>query len=257
MATILERIVARKREELAQRRRVRSEADLRGEAAPLPRDFAAALRQPGLSAICEIKRRSPSKGVLREPLDPARIADSYARGGAAALSILTDHDFFGGSEADLISARAAVELPVLRKDFTLDPYHVWEARAIGASAVLLIVRILSDGQMRELLAVAREAKLAALVEVHDERELDRGVEAGAQILGVNNRNLDDFTVSLETSLRLRTRMPADVVTVSESGIRTSEDAGRLSAAGFNAILVGESLITTPDPAETLKRLLQN
>ncbi len=255
MQTILERIVARKREELRERRRARSEASLRGEASHAARDFAAALRGPGLSAICEIKRRSPSKGVLREPLDPPQVAESYAKGGAAALSVLTDKDFFGGSEADLIAARRAVELPVLRKDFTIDPYQVWETRAIGADAILLIVRILSDAQMGELLAVGREAGLAALVEVHDERELDRAAEAKAEILGVNNRNLDDFTVSLETSLRLRARMPADVVAVSESGIRTADDAARLANAGYDAILVGESLITTPDPGETLKRLL--
>lgn len=255
MRTILERIVARKREELAQRRRARGESSLRDQAGTAPRDFAAALRPPGLSAIAEIKRRSPSRGLLREALDPARLAEAYAHGGAAALSVLTDHDFFGGSDDDLRAARAAVPLPVLRKDFTIDPYQVWEARWIGADAILLIVRILSAPQLRELLAAADEAQLAALVEVHDERELERAAEARAKIIGVNNRNLDDFSVDIGTSLRLRPRLPGGVLSVAESGIRSCGDADELAQAGFDAILVGESLLTAPDPAEALQRLL--
>lgn len=253
--TILERIVARKREEVAERRRQRPPAALRDAPVPPRRDFAAALRRRGLSAICEIKRRSPSRGVLRANLDPAALARDYERGGAAALSVLTDHDFFGGAEDDLSAARDAAALPVLRKDFTIDPYQLLEARSIGADAVLLIVRILDDSLLGELAAQAAELGLAALVEVHDENELERAVAAECGIIGVNSRNLDTFEVSLETALRLLPMIPAGCTSVAESGIHTHADVRRLEQAGYDAILVGESLVVSDDPRSKLAELL--
>lgn len=251
----LRKIVACKRQEVAERSRRRPLAALREAQRVAPRDFAAALRGTGISAICEIKRRSPSRGVIRADLDAAELARTYERAGAAALSVLTDETFFGGSEADLRAARAAVGLPVLRKDFTIDPYQLYEARAMGADAVLLIVRILDDGALRDLHALAGELGLAALVEVHDERELDRAAGIGAQLVGVNNRDLDTLEVRPDTCLRLRSRIPVGSVAVAESGIASRADVERLLAAGYDAMLVGESLVGSADSAARLGELL--
>lgn len=248
MSDILTKIVARKRAIVAERKRAKPlEALQREFSARPPRDFAAALRAPGLAVIAEFKRRSPSKGDIATRCDLRAIVHGYHAAGAAALSILTDEDFFGGKDEDLRIARGAVGLPALRKDFTIDPYQVFEARAIGADAVLLIAACLDDAQLRDLHALAGELRLAALVEVHDAHELDRAIAAGARIIGVNNRDLRTFQVSLETSLRLRPLIPAGCITVAESGIRTGDDTRRLAEAGFDAILVGESLLTSARP----------
>ncbi len=252
---VLEKIVLRKHEELAERKRRRPVSALRDHAWPALRDFAGALRADGMSVIAEFKRRSPSKGEIGAGLVLGEVVQAYERGGARALSILTDESFFGGSDADLSAAREVTGLPVLRKDFTLDPYHVIEARAVGADAVLLIVRILGDGQMRELLAAARELGLAALVEVHDAAELERALAAGATIIGVNNRDLRTFEVRLERCIELRGRMPAGCVSVAESGICSRADVERIEAAGFEAMLVGESLLISGDPGAKVAELL--
>jgi indole-3-glycerol phosphate synthase len=252
----LRSIVAHKREEVAARRRATPLAALRDRPPPTPRDFATALREPGLSAIAEIKRKSPSKGLLRKDLDPSAIGRGYAHNGAAAISVLTDHEFFGGSLDDLTNVRQAVSLPVLRKDFIVDQYQLHESHWVGADAALLIVRILSGSQLSEYLAMARELGLAALVETHDEREVERAVAAGAEIIGVNNRNLETFDVNLETAVRLKSYIPADRVAVAESGIHTRADAARLESAGYDAILVGESLIRSSDPGAKLRELLE-
>lgn len=262
-ADLLMRIIARKREEVAARRRARPASALR-DAVPhaprdaswsAPRDFAAALRRATPAIIAEIKRRSPSKGPLCETLDPAGVARAYETGGAAALSVLTDREFFGGSDDDLVAARATVSLPVLRKDFTIDAWQIAEAAALGADAVLLIVAVLSDGQLGEFIGAAREYELAALVEVHDERDLERAAAAGAALIGVNNRDLRTFAVDIETAIRLRPMIPPGCLSVAESGIRTAGDVARLRAAGYNALLVGEALIASGDPGGQLRRLL--
>jgi indole-3-glycerol phosphate synthase len=217
---------------------------------PPPRDFRAALAAPGLSVIAEVKRRSPSKGDLAPDLDPALLAKTYAEGGAAGLSVLTDRDWFGGSPADLAAARAACDLPVLRKDFTVDERDVVDARLMGADAVLLIVAVLDDDDLRRFLALAAHLDLTALVEVHDESELDRALAAGATVVGVNQRNLETFEVDRSLAARLRGRIPAGVVTVAESGIRTAADV----PPGFDAVLVGESLVTASEPASAVRQL---
>ncbi|MEP0847404.1 MAG: indole-3-glycerol phosphate synthase TrpC [Phycisphaerae bacterium] len=253
--SMLRQIVESKRREVADRGRLRPLAALRDAERGAPRDFAAALRGEGFAAIGEIKRRSPSRGVLRTDLVAAELARTYERAGAAALSVLTDETFFGGSESDLRAARAAVRLPVLRKDFIIDSYQVYEARAMGADAVLLIVRILDHGALRDLHALTAELGLAALVEVHDERELERAAAVGARLIGVNNRDLDTLAVSLDTCLRLRPRIPAGCIAVAESGIARRADVERLERAGYDAMLVGESLVSSADPAAKLAELL--
>ena len=218
--------------------------------APLPRPFRAALAEPGLAVIAEIKRRSPSKGDLAPGLDPALVAKSYEAGGAAAVSVLTDERWFGGSAADLAAARAACELPVLRKDFTVDARDVADARLMGADAVLLIVAALSDDELARFADLAAALGMAALVEVHDEAELDRALAAGAGVIGVNSRDLRTFTIDRDLPARLRERIPDGVVTVAESGIRGRADV----PAGFDAVLVGETLVTRTDPAAALREL---
>ncbi len=250
----LMKIVERKRKEVAERRRTRKLDELKKAPFPPVRDFAAALRKPGISAIAEIKRRSPSKGPLREDLDVVSVARGYTQN-AAALSVLTDHDFFGGSDDDLRVVREVTGLPVLRKDFTIDEYQIHEARLIGADAILLIVRILDDSQLRDYLQLAHELGLSALVEVHDDQELTRAVDCHADIIGVNSRNLDTFEVNLDTALRLRRRIPGDCTAVAESGIHTRDDVGRLEAAGYDAFLVGEALMRAPAPGRKLAELL--
>jgi indole-3-glycerol phosphate synthase len=219
------------------------------------RDFRQALSSRAPAIIGEIKKASPSKGVLARDFDPMRLALQYEAGGAAALSVLTDQPFFQGSLEDLRAARGACELPVLRKDFTLDESQVLEAAANGADAILLIAAILDEVAMRELRELAAEYGMAALVEVHDERELGKALEAGAEIVGVNNRDLNTFQVTLETSLSLAARIPAKVLKVSESGIECAQDVRRLLDAGYQAFLVGEHLMKSSDPAGALRALL--
>ncbi|MBX3700415.1 MAG: indole-3-glycerol phosphate synthase TrpC [Dokdonella sp.] len=257
---ILHRILARKAEEIAERCARLPLAELAARCADLPptRGFADALeaRIAGGHAgvIAEVKKASPSKGVIRADFDPAAIAASYARAGAACLSVLTDADFFHGSEACLQQARAACALPVLRKDFTIDPYQVHEARAIGADAILLIVAALDDAALLELTLLASELGLDVLVEVHDEAELERALDLPVRLIGVNNRNLRTFETSLETSLRLRPRVAAGRLLVAESGIHAPADVAMLRAAGIDAFLVGEAFMRAPDPGAELARL---
>ena len=260
MSDILDRILARKVEEIAERNAQLPLAALVARIADLPdtRGFAAAIEakvEAGLPAvIAEVKKASPSKGVIRADFDPALIAQSYERGGATCLSVLTDADFFQGSEDFLRQARAACSLPVLRKDFTIDAYQVYEARAIGADCILLIVAALDDDTLLELSLLAAELDLDVLIEVHDEDELARALEIPAPLIGVNNRNLRTFGVSLDTSLNLRKRAPADRLLVSESGIATIDDVTRLREAGIDAFLVGETFMRADDPGSALKAL---
>ncbi len=252
---ILARIVTRKREELAVR--TVPEGVLEGRAREMSlqrRDFRLAIRQHGPAIIAEMKKASPSRGVLATDFDPVARARAYQRGGAAALSVLTDSTFFQGSLDDLRAARAACDLPVLRKDFTLDQYQVLEAAANGADAILLIVAILDEPRIRALRAAAQHYEMAALVEVHDDQELDVALAAGADVIGINNRNLRTFEVSLETSLRLVQRIPAGVLKIAESGIHSAEDVTRLAASGFDAFLVGEHLMKSGDPTAALRAL---
>jgi indole-3-glycerol phosphate synthase len=222
------------------------------------RGFAAVLRAAAgggsVAVIAEVKRRSPSKGDLAAGLDPAETARAYERGGAACLSVLTDLEFFGGSPADLQAARSAAGLPVLRKDFTVAPADVCDARLMGADAVLLIAAALDDDELVELHTLALDVGLDVLVEVHDEQELDRALAAGATLVGVNQRDLVTFEVDHDRAVRVAAAMPASVVRVAESGIRGPEDARALAAAGFDAVLVGESLVTAPDPAAAVAAL---
>ncbi len=256
----LERILAWKRQEVPRQKREVPMAGLRARAAlaPRPRDLASALRRavggpPRL--IAEVKRASPSKGLLSHDFDPVRLATAYEIGGAAAISVLTDKRFFQGHLDHLAAVRQAVRLPVLRKDFILDPYQIVEARAAGADAILLIVAALGDADLRDLLAEAARWGMAALVEVHDEAEAARALAAGAKIVGVNNRNLRDFSVDLETTARLRPLIPPDVILVSESGIHRAEDVRRLADMGVDAILVGEALVRAKDVVAKVRELL--
>ncbi len=256
-ATYLDRILAAHRAEAAQDDRSLDALVSAARCLPPTRGFSAALRSVArteLAVIAEVKRRSPSKGDLAPDLDPGGIARSYASGGAACLSVLTDGAWFGGSAADLASARAAVTVPVLRKDFTVDLRDVCDARLMGADAVLLIVAALDNTELGALHALALDLGLDALVEVHDEAELDRAVAVGATLIGVNQRDLVTFAVDDERALRVGASMPADVVRVAESGIRGRDDASRLAAAGFHAVLVGESLLTAADRAAAVTDL---
>ena len=260
MSDILERIVAVKREEIATAKARRSEASLREEAEARrdTRGFADALRRKidaGQAAvIAEVKRASPSKGVLREHFVPAEIAASYERGGAACLSVLTDESFFQGSAAYLQQARAACALPVLRKDFMVDAYQVFEARAMGADCILLIAACLDDSQMADLEAQALALGIDVLVEVHEGAELDRALRLKTPLVGINNRNLRTFEVSLDTTLSLLPRLPKDRLPVTESGILARADVQRLRDAKVNAFLVGEAFMRAPDPGAALAGL---
>jgi indole-3-glycerol phosphate synthase len=257
VATYLDRIVAAHRE--AARADTRRLDLLIGQARAVSpaRGFAAALRVAGLSVIAEVKRRSPAKGELDTRLDPAALARAYERGGAACLSVLTDREFFGGSPRDLGAARAATALPVLRKDFTVAAADVCDARIMGADAVLLIVAALDDAELRDFHALAGELGLDALVEVHDEAELDRALAADARLVGVNQRDLVTFEVDANRAVRVGHALAergGAVVRVAESGIRGPEDAAALAGAGFDAVLVGESLVTSGDAAGAVRAL---
>lgn len=220
------------------------------------RDFVQAISGGILRVIAELKRASPSRGVLREDYKPREVARDYESAEASALSVLTEKDFFGGSLQDLQEARGAVRLPVLRKDFILDPYQVYESVAAGADALLLIVAALSDEDLRKLLGLCDRLHIAALVEVHTAPELERALAAGARIIGVNNRNLRTLEVSLETSFRLRPKIPPGCLAVSESGIKTAENLRALAEARFNAVLMGERLMEAADPGKELAALLE-
>ncbi len=245
---VLAEIVATKRDELAQLRGQAPTLEAALGAAGSTRGFEAALRSGAhVSLVAECKRRSPGAGDIRPGLDPVELTRGYESAGAAALSVLTDSTYFGGSNDDLRRIREAVGLPLLRKDFTLDPLHVIEARAIGADAVLLIVRILDDASLRGLFAEATGLGMDVLVETHDAVELERALALGATLVGINNRDLATFTTDLDTTLRLLEQVPGDVTIVSESGIRTAADVARLGAGGVDAVLVGETLLTAEDP----------
>lgn len=256
--TILDRIVDARRASVAHRKRVLPEVALKiavEKKAPPARDFAAAVSRDGLNVIAELKKASPSLGAIREEYAPSALADQLQRAGAAALSVLTEEDFFSGSLADLKEARKAAEIPILRKDFIIDPWQVWEARAAGADSFLLIAAVLRDELLAELLELGRSLKMEALVEVHSRAELDRVLGAGARVIGVNNRDLRNFEVHLETSLELVETIPEDCVAVSESGLRTRDDLVRLRTAGFDAFLIGEQLMKSPDPGAALRSFL--
>ncbi len=248
VATYLDRILAAHRAAAAEDRRPLVDLLHAARSLPPARGFGAALvATPGLAVIAEVKRRSPSRGPLAPDLDPAALARHYAAGGAACLSVLTDTEFFGGSAADLAAARAACALPVLRKDFTVGPRDVCDARIMGADCVLLIANALGGGELAELCAVAAEVGIDALVEVHDEDDLARAVAAGATLVGVNQRDLVTFEVDPARAERLAPLLPAGTVAVAESGVRDGADAARLAAAGYRAVLVGEALVTAADP----------
>ena len=255
--TILDRIVEARRESIAHRKRVLPDVALKiaVEKAEPARDFAGALGRDGFNVIAELKKASPSKGVLREEYAAGDLAAKLAEAGAAALSVLTEEEFFLGSLADLKAAKKAAAVPILRKDFIIDAWQVWEARAAGADAFLLITAILGDEALRELLELGRSLGMEPLVEVHSREEVARAAAAGARILGVNNRDLRDFSVRIETSLELIEEIPEACLAVSESGLRTHADLERLRRAGFDAFLVGEHLMRYADPGEPLRELI--
>lgn len=260
MTDILTKIVGVKREEVAAaiKRKPLSAMRADAESRVLTRDFIGALRAKvavnKAAVIAEVKKASPSKGVLREAFIPADIAQSYAEHGAACLSVLTDVQFFQGSVDCLKQARASCHLPVLRKDFMVDAYQIYESRAMGADAILLIAACLDDAQMQSFEAIAHDLGMAVLVEVHDASELERALKLKTPLVGVNNRNLKTFEVSLDTTLTLMQGLPADRLLVCESGIHTREDVLRMASAGVQAFLVGEAFMRTPEPGETMAKL---
>ena len=257
---VLMRILARKSEEVAERTRHTPLAAVRtaAETAGVPRGFLAALRarvaRGAPAVIAEIKKASPSRGVLRADFDPAAIARSYERHGATCLSVLTDTDFFQGADEHLRAVRAACALPVLRKDFTIDPYQVYEARALGADCILLIVAALDDGQLKELTGLARDLQLDALIEVHDAAELGRALALDAPLIGINNRNLRTFETNLDVTTSLLATIPKNRLVVTESGILTPGDVARMRSHGVHAFLVGEAFMRAPDPGGKLSEL---
>ena len=260
MSDILQRILATKAEEVgaAKARMPLADVDAAARALGRPRDFEGALRARiaagNAAVIAEIKKASPSKGVLRESFDPAAIASSYERAGAACLSVLTDRQFFQGDPDYLVAARSACALPVLRKEFIVDAYQVAESRALGADAILLIVSALDDGQLVALEDEARSYGLAVLVEVHDAAELDRALRLRTPLIGINNRNLRDFSVSLHTTIGLLDRVPPERIVVTESGILAQRDVAQLRRHGVHAFLVGEAFMRAPDPGKALEAL---
>ena len=255
--TVLDRIIDARRAAIAHRKKTVPETALRFGAkhAKPVRDFAAALSRDSLNIIAELKKASPSRGMIRADFDPVALAESLEAAGAAALSVLTEEEFFQGELKYMREARAAVGVPVLRKDFIVDPWQVWEARATDADSFLLIVAALGDALLSELLALGRELGMEPLVEVHTREELTRALGASARILGVNNRDLKTLEVRVETSEELVAAIPDECIAVCESGLRSHEDLARLRAAGFDAFLIGEHLMAQPDPAEALRRLL--
>lgn len=253
---ILQEIVATKLGEVEALRRSLSELRDRAEDAPPARDFFGSLKGGDVvSVIAEIKRRSPGAGAIRTDLDPLQLGSKYESGGAAALSVLTDDEYFGGSLGDLAEVRGLVEIPVLRKDFVIDESQVYEARGAGADAILLIVRILDDERLRSLRILGEELGMSVLVEAHDGAEVERGLAAGAGLLGINNRNLRTFETRIDVTLSLAARVPPDVVLVSESGMHTAADVCRVGEKGVDAVLVGESLLRQEDPGAGVRALV--
>jgi indole-3-glycerol phosphate synthase len=254
---ILQRIVAARRISVAHRKNVLPEAALKFavDKANPPRDFAGALARSGLNVIAELKKASPSLGRIREQYEPSVLAESLERAGAAALSVLTEEEFFLGSLADLKAASKSTSIPILRKDFIVDPWQVLEARAAAADSFLLIAAVLDDQTLRELIVLGELMNMHPLVEVHSGEELNRALAAQAKIIGVNNRDLRDFSVRIETSLDLIEKIPDECIAVSESGLHSHETLQRLRGAGFDAFLIGEHLMTSPHPAAALARLL--
>jgi indole-3-glycerol phosphate synthase len=254
--TVLDEIIAHKREEVASSRRAVSLDDVRADAAAAspPRDFAAAIAGPPVRIIAEVKRASPSAGAIHVHADPAATARLYEAAGAAAISVLTDQRYFSGSADDLRAVRAAVRLPVLRKDFVIDPYQVYEARALEADAVLLIAGAVPAAHLAMLARLACDLGMCALVEVHAEPEVEEALAAGARVIGINNRNLRTLTVDLETARRLRPLVPDGVIVISESGIESEADVWRACQAGVHALLIGTALMTSADPAGRLRAL---
>ena len=257
MATFLETVVERTRAEVVARRQQVPAAELEARLGPARRGrpFSEALIAEGISLIAEMKRSSPSKGPIRPGASVSDIVSAYQRAGASAVSVLTEPNWVGGSLDDLVEARRACDLPLLRKDFVVDEYQLLEARVAGADAVLLIVAALERGRMEELMAAASDLGLDALVEVHDEKEVEAAVEAGAELIGINNRDLHSLEVDLETTFELLADVPAGTVVVAESGITENEDVARLERAGVDAILVGEALMRADDPVRAVRELL--
>ena len=256
MSVRLDELVGATREAVHRRKRERPLAELEREAGSQPegRPFAEALSHPGTSLIAEHKRRSPSAGTIREGASCADVVSAYERGGAAALSVLTEEAHFGGSLADLREARAATELPLLRKDFTIDRYQLYEAKAAGADAVLLVVGAMTQNELAGLYREAHALDLDAIVEIHDEEELDRALEVDADVLGINNRDLEDFSVDIQRTFDLLADVPAGKVVVSESGIQSREQIDELEQVGVDAVLIGESLMRAPDPEAAVREL---
>lgn len=254
---ILDDIVKVKRREVAERKKTTplSALEAAAEAMPPTRDFRRALAGGECAIIAEVKRRSPSRGVIREDFDPVRIAREYEKYGAAAVSVLTDETFFGGSAADLTAVKSAIRLPLLRKEFIIDPWQIHESRAIGADALLLIAAILGGNQLREYRDLAASLGLASLVEVHDRRELEAALGAGAEIIGINNRDLRTFTTDIGTSLALAPVVPTDRIVISESGFGSRKEIGILLQAGVRAFLIGEALVAAPDRRAKFEELL--
>lgn len=249
--TYLDKIIANTLLEVTERKRIA--VDLRSYPQP-PRDFVAALRKDTVALIAEVKHASPSKGILIEPFEPVALAKTYATNGASAISVLTDQQFFKGSLADLSAVRSGVDLPILRKDFVIDPFQIEEARSVGADAILLIVGVLNDFKLADLYQIAVEQGLTALVEVHDEAELDRALKLKPHLVGVNARDLRTFHTDLNTIRSLAARIPPDVPFVAESGIHTAADVESMAASGARAVLVGEALITAADRAAKVREL---
>jgi indole-3-glycerol phosphate synthase len=256
MTVRLDELVGATREAVHRRKLERPLAELEREAGSQPegRPFAEALSHPGTSLIAEHKRRSPSAGTIREDASCAEVVSAYERGGAAALSVLTEEAHFGGSLADLREARAATELPLLRKDFTIDRYQLYEAKAAGADAVLLVVGAMTQAELAGLYREAHALDLDAIVEIHDEEELDRALEVDADVLGINNRNLEDFSVDIQRTFDLLADVPAGKVVVSESGIQSREQIDELEQVGVDAVLIGETLMRAPDPEAAVREL---
>jgi len=255
--SILDEIVAHKRVEVARRQAELALAKLRvmAWASPLPASFSAALCSVPIALIAEVKHRSPSVGIIRDPFDPAAIAQAYEAAGAQAISSLMDEKYFGGGEEQFRAVRAAVRLPLLYKEFVVDEWQIWRARVLGASAVLLIAAILPDNMLRRLLGLCREAELEALVEIHDVEEMRRVAACGVRMIGINNRDLQTFKTTLETTFRLKNLAPAGCLLVSESGIQSAGDVRRLHSAGIQAVLVGESLLRQRDLHEAVRSLI--
>jgi indole-3-glycerol phosphate synthase len=255
--TVLDRILDARRAAVERRKKILPETALRYgvKAAPAVRDFLAALSANRINILSELKPASPSRGVIRDPFDAIDLAKSFQAAGAAALSVLTEEEFFRGSLKNLRDARKNVTLPVLRKDFIFDPWQVWESRANDADSFLLIVAALSDGLLRDLLSLGRELGMEPLVEVHTHQELQRALTAGARIVGVNNRDLKTLAVRPDLSLELIQEIPDDCIAIAESGLRSAEDLRKLRTAGFAGFLIGEFLMDAPDPGMALKSLL--